>query len=136
AYTADRGDRGDRSRVKRELAPLAALALAGPILWVLFDWITTGSPTYSWTGTKETVETLERQTGPVDLVLYGPRRLGEVLQWPGMVGALGGVALGLAFLRRRSVLAVAAAALPPAPFAPPPCRRPAAPPPYPIPAPA
>jgi hypothetical protein len=90
---------------------LIVLAFAAPILWALFDWITTGSPTYSWTGTKETVETLERQTGPVDLVLYGPRRLGEVLQWPGMVGALGGVALGLAFLRRRSVLGVAAAAL-------------------------
>ncbi len=108
AYTADRSD---PSGVKRELAPLAALALAGPLLWALFDLITTGSPTYSWTGTKETVETLERQTGPVDLVLYGPRRLGEVLQWPGMVGALGGVALGLAFLRRRSLLGVAAAAL-------------------------
>jgi hypothetical protein len=102
---------------RRELGWLAALALAGPILWALFDWITTGSPTYSWTGTKETVETLERQTGPVDLVLYGPRRLGEVLQWPGMVGALGGVALGLAFLRRRSVLGVAAAALALAAFA-------------------
>jgi hypothetical protein len=108
AYTADRSD---PSRVKRELAPLAALAAAGPVLWALFDLITTGSPTYSWTGTKETVETLERQTGPVDLVLYGPRRLGEVLQWPGMVGALGGVILGLAFLRRRSVLGAAAAAL-------------------------
>lgn len=92
-------------------ATLVLLALAAPILWALFDWITTGSPTYSWTGTKETVETLERQTGPVDLVLYGPRRLGEVLQWPGMIGALGGVALGLAFLRRRSVLGVAAAVL-------------------------
>ncbi len=80
-------------------------------MWALFDWITTGSPTYSWTGTKETVETLERQTGPIDLVLYGPRRLGEVLQWPGMVGALGGVGLGLAFLRRRSILGAAAAAL-------------------------
>jgi hypothetical protein len=110
-YLACTADRSDPSRVKRELAPLAALALAGPILWALFDLITTGSLTYSWTGTKETVETLERQTGPVDLVLYGPRRLGEVLQWPGMVGALGGVALGLAFLRRRSVLGVAAAAL-------------------------
>ena len=91
--------------------PLIALALAAPILWALFDLMNTGSPTYSWTGTKETVETLERQTGPVDLVLYGPRRLGEVLQWPGMVGALGGVILGLAFLRRRSILGVAAAAL-------------------------
>ena len=90
---------------------LVLLALAGPIAWALFDLITTGSPTYSWTGTKETVETLERQTGPVDLILYGPRRLGEVLQWPGMVGAFGGVVLGLAFLRRRSTLGVAAAAL-------------------------
>jgi Dolichyl-phosphate-mannose-protein mannosyltransferase len=92
-------------------AMLIVLALAGPVLWALFDWITAGSPTYSFTGTRETVETLERQTGPVDLVLYGPRRLGEVLQWPGMVGAAGGVALGLAFLRRRSELGVAAATL-------------------------
>jgi len=102
-------------RARDALSPpppaLFALALAAPILWALFDWMTTGSPTYSWTGTKETVETLERQTGPVDLVLYGPRRLGEVLQWPGMVGALGGVTLGLAFFRRRSLLGVAAAAL-------------------------
>jgi hypothetical protein len=101
--------RGERSAA--ELAWLAVLAAAGPVLWVLFDSITASDPLYSWTGTKETVETLERQTGPVDLVLYGPRRLGEVLQWPGMVGAAGGVILGLAFLRRRSALGVAAAAL-------------------------
>ena len=63
------------------------------------------------TGTQETVETLKRKTGPVDLVLYGPRALGEVMQWPGMVGALGGVILGFAFLRRRSALGIAAAVL-------------------------
>jgi hypothetical protein len=95
----------------RELAGLAALGLAGPVLWVLFDGITTGNFLYSLTGTQETVEALKRQTGPVDLVLYGPRRLGEVLQWPGMVGALGGVVLGFAFLRRRSALGIAAAIL-------------------------
>jgi hypothetical protein len=100
-----------RERGTRELAGLAALALAGPILWVLFDSITTGDPLYSLTGTQETVETLKRQTGPIDVVLYGPRRLGEVLQWPGMVGALGGVILGFAFLRRRSALGIAAAVL-------------------------
>jgi len=100
-----------RERGTRELVWLAVLAVAGPFLWVVFDAITAGDPLYSWIGTKETVETLERQTGPVDLVLYGPRRLGEVLQWPGMVGAAGGVVLGLAFLRRRSGLGVAAAAL-------------------------
>ncbi len=103
------GWRGERGR--RELAALAALGLAGPILWVLFDGITTGNFLYSLTGTQETVETLKRQTGPVDLVLYGPRRLGEILQWPGMVGAAGGVVLGFAFLRRRSALGIAAAIL-------------------------
>jgi hypothetical protein len=91
--------------------PLIALAAAGPILWLLFDGITTGNFLYSLTGTQETVETLKRHTGPVDVLLYGPRALGEVLQWPGMVGALGGVVLGFAFLRRRSALGIAAAVL-------------------------
>jgi hypothetical protein len=90
---------------------LAALALAAPLLWAAFDWITAGSPTYSFTGTRETVDTLARHTGPVDLVLWGPRALGEVLQWPGMVGAAGGVALAFAFLRRRAELGLVAAAL-------------------------
>jgi hypothetical protein len=100
---------GDRTR--RELVGLAALAASAPLLWAGFDWITAGSPTYSFTGTRESVEALQRKTGPVDLVLYGPRRLGEVLQWPGMVGALGGVLLGFAFLRRRAAIGLAAAAL-------------------------
>jgi hypothetical protein len=103
------GWRGERGTA--ELVWLAVLAAAGPVLWVLFDAITTGEPLYSLTGTQETVETLKRQTGPVDLVLYGPRRLGEVLQWPGMVGALGGVVLGFTFLRKRSALGIAAAVL-------------------------
>jgi hypothetical protein len=97
--------------------PLITLALAGPILWLLFDGVTTGNFLYSLTGTQETVEALKRHTGPVDVLLYGPRALGEVLQWPGMVGALGGVVLGFAFLRRRSALGIAAAALALAAFA-------------------
>lgn len=101
--------RGERSAL--ELGWLAALAVAAPLLWVLFDAVTTGNPLYSLTGTQETVATLKRKTGPVDLVLYGPRALGEVMQWPGMVGALGGVVLGFAFLRRRSALGIAAAVL-------------------------
>jgi hypothetical protein len=101
-----RGERGTG-----ELVGLAALALAGPLLWVAFDAITTGEALYSWTGTKETVATLERHTGPVDLVLWGPRALGEVLQWPGMVGAAGGLVLGFAFLRRRAALGIAATLL-------------------------
>jgi hypothetical protein len=90
---------------------LASLALAAPILWALFDWITAGSPTYSFTGTRETVDTLARHTGPVDLVLWGPRALGEVMQWPGIVGAAGGIVLAFAFLRKRSALGLVAVVL-------------------------
>jgi hypothetical protein len=100
-----------RDRSNAKLGWLALLALAAPVLWILFDAVTTGEPLYSLTGTQATVETLDRRTGPVDVLLYGPRALGEVLQWPGMVGALGGVALGFAFLRRRSTLGIAAALL-------------------------
>jgi hypothetical protein len=96
--------RGTPTGSPHRAAALAALALAAPILWALFDWITAGSPTYSFTGTRETVDTLARHTGLVDLVLYGPRALGEVLQWPGMVGALGGIVLALALMRRDSRL--------------------------------
>jgi hypothetical protein len=101
-----RGERGTR-----ELAWLGLLALGGPIIWVLFDAVTTGNPLYSLTGTQETVESLKRQTGPVDLVVYGPRRLGEVMQWPGMVGGFGGLVLGICLLRRRSALGFAAVVL-------------------------
>ena len=101
-----RGERG-----AGELAWLAALAASAPLAWGLFDLITAGSLTYSFTGTRDTVETLERQTGAADLVLYGPRRLGEVLQWPGMIGAAGGIVLCLALLRRRAVTGVAAVLL-------------------------
>src|SRR5262245_56458078 len=93
------GVRWRRERSPRELTWLAVLALAGPVLWLLFDGVTTGDLLYSLTGTQETVETLQRKTGPVDLALYGPRVLGEVMQWPGMVGALGGVIFAFAFLR-------------------------------------
>ncbi len=98
-------------RIDKQEVIWACFALAAPVLWALYDWITAGSPTYSFTGTRETVETLGRHTGPIDLVLYGPRALGEVMQWPGMIGALGGVVLGFLFLRRRSEIGIAAAVL-------------------------
>ncbi|MGH2980487.1 MAG: hypothetical protein ACRDKV_00390 [Solirubrobacterales bacterium] len=101
----------------RRLAGLAALAASAPLGWALFDLVTASDPLYSFTGTRDTVETLERETGPVDLVLYGPRRLGEVMQIPGLFGAAAGMLLGLAFLRRRSLLGVAAAVLAGAAFA-------------------
>jgi hypothetical protein len=110
AYLAMPMLKRERKIDKREVT-WACLALAAPVLWAIYDWITAGSPTYSFTGTRETVETLGRHTGPVDLVLYGPRALGEVMQWPGMIGALGGVVLGFLFLRRRSEIGISAGVL-------------------------
>jgi len=97
--------------IDRNLVLMACLTAAGPVIWVLFDLITTGNPLYSFTGTRETVDTLERDTGPLDVIIYGPRRLGEVLQWPGMVGAFAGVVLCLATMRKRATLAFVAAVL-------------------------
>jgi hypothetical protein len=63
------------------------------------------------------VDSLERPTGPLDLILHGPQVLGQVMQWPGLIGAAAGLALGLAFLRRRTVIGVASAVLAGAAFA-------------------
>lgn len=100
-----------RLRIGRELIGLAALAVAAPALWLLFDLVTAGDALQSFTGTRENVETLERATGPVDVILYGPRRLGEVMQWPGMIGALAGILLTLKLMPRRAALPLAGALL-------------------------
>ncbi len=96
--------------IDRKLILMACLAAAGPVIWVLFDLVTTGNALYSFTGTRETVETLERDTGPLDVILYGPRRLGEVMQWPAMVGALFGVTLCLRKMPQRVMLGLVSAA--------------------------
>ena len=69
---------------------LLPLALAAPALWMLHDLLLTGDPLFSLTGTQENTDTLERRTGPVDLVLYGPRRLGEIAREPVLVGMAAG----------------------------------------------
>ena len=96
--------------IDRNLILMACLTASGPVIWVLFDLVTTGNPLYSFTGTRETVETLERDTGPLDVILYGPRRLGEVMQWPAMIGALLGILLCLKTMPRRVILGLIAAA--------------------------
>jgi len=107
--------RGDLRR--SHAVALVALAASAPVVWGLFDLITAGDPIYSFTGTRESVRTLHRQTGLVGLVRYGPRHLAEVLEWPGNLGAALGGALGLALLPRRSAIGVAAALLALAAFA-------------------
>jgi hypothetical protein len=84
----------------RELR-LLALAAAAPLLWALTDLLVTGNPLHSLTGTRENAATLERITGLDDVPLTVPRRLGEILREPVLLGAAGGGLLALAWLRER-----------------------------------
>jgi hypothetical protein len=112
---------------RRSLAPLVAfarrspalvaLAVSAPLVWIAYDLAVTGDPLYSLTGTRDTVETLDRDTGLRGLVIEGPQRLGEVLREPVLIGAAVGLALSLTLLRRRALIGIAALALGLAAFA-------------------
>jgi len=80
---------------------LLALAAAAPVLWALTDLAVTGNPLHSLTGTRENADTLGRVTGLDDVPLTVPRRLGEILREPVLLGAAGGGLLCLAWLRER-----------------------------------
>jgi hypothetical protein len=90
---------------------LIALALAAPVLWALSDLVVTGDALHSLTGTRGNAQTLERITGLDDVPLTAPRRLGEILREPVLVGAAGGGLLALAYLRPRALLGAAAGVL-------------------------
>jgi hypothetical protein len=87
---------------------LLALAVAGPVIWMLHDLALAGDALHSLTGTRDNARTLERVTGLDDVPLTMPRRLGEILREPGLLGAAAGGLLVLAFMRRRAALPVAA----------------------------
>jgi 4-amino-4-deoxy-L-arabinose transferase-like glycosyltransferase len=116
AYLAlERDPGGGRLALRRRsgleggaMARLVALAASAPLLWVAFDLITTGNPTYSFTETHNRVESLERKTGPLNLIRFGPHQLGIVIGWPLAVGAAAGIALSLLLLSRRATGAIVA----------------------------
>ena len=78
------------------------------MLWLLHDQIVTGDWLHSLTDTRDNAETLQRITGLDDVPVTVPRRLGEILREPGLLGAAAGGILVLAFMRRRAALLVAA----------------------------
>jgi len=94
-----------------ELLGLTALAASAPILWALSDLAFAGDALYSFTGTRDTVDTLGRESGISGLVTEGPPRLGEVVREPVLVGGAIGVVLAFALLRDRARLALAAGIL-------------------------
>jgi hypothetical protein len=95
----------------RRLAELTLLAAAAPLLWVLSDLIVTGDPLWSLTNTRHTAETLHRVTGIANVPEYIPRRIGEILRPPVLVGAALGGVLSLLWLRRRALVGAAAGVL-------------------------
>ena len=91
-------------RSRRELALLALLAVAAPLVWVLSDWLVTGHPLWSLTNTQHTAETLDRITGIANVPEYIPRRIGEILSPPVLAGAALGGVMSLWLLPRRARL--------------------------------
>lgn len=90
------------------LLPYAAI---GPLGWAFYDLLITGNPLHSLTDTQDNAETLQRVTGLSNVPGTVPRRLGEILREPVLLGAAGGGVLALLWLRERARLGAALGAL-------------------------
>jgi hypothetical protein len=90
-------------RSPREIAGLTLLAAAAPLVWVISDVAITGDALWSLTNTRHTARALDRVTGIVNVPQYVPRRIGEILRPPVLVGAALGGVLSLWWLRRRAL---------------------------------
>jgi hypothetical protein len=85
---------------KRRLA-LAPLAVAGPVIWALTDFLVTGNPLYSHTATSELAEELGRNAGieAVPEALYA--FLIKLARFPVVVAGVLGMVLALVLTPRR-----------------------------------
>jgi hypothetical protein len=93
-----------RGLQRREIVRLSAIAACAPVVWILSDLLITGNPLWSLTHTQQTAETLHRVTGIANVPEYIPRRIGQILRPPVLVGAALGGVLSLLYLRRRALL--------------------------------
>lgn len=69
------------------------LAAGAPVIWGFTDLLLTGDALFSFRGTRAGTERLERPTGLSGLVNVAPRRIGEILRWEVLLGAVAGTAL-------------------------------------------
>lgn len=105
---------GDEFPGRRTQLLWLLLAGAAPVIWGLTDLVLTGDALFSFRGTRAGTERLERPTGLSGLVNIAPRRIGEILRWEVLLGAVAGTALLLrpsATKGRVVVAGTAAAAL-------------------------
>jgi len=93
-----------RIRSRGEMVRLTLLAAAAPLLWVLSDLAITGDPLWSLTHTRHTASLFDRVSGIANVPEYIPRRIGEILRPPVLLGAAIGGVLSLLWLRRRALL--------------------------------
>jgi hypothetical protein len=93
-----------RTRTQGEVVRLTLLAAAAPLIWVLSDLAITGDPLWSLTHTQHTASLFDRVTGIANVPEYIPRRIGEILRPPVLLGAALGGVLSLLWLRRRALL--------------------------------
>jgi hypothetical protein len=98
-------------RTALQLAGLTLLAAAGPLIWLLSDLAITGDALWSLTNTRHTADALKRITGIGNVPEYIPRRIGEILRPPVLIGAALGGVLTLLWLRRRALVGIAAGVL-------------------------
>lgn len=103
--------RGSAELDRGEIVRLTLLAAAAPLIWLLSDLLITGDPLWSLTNTRHTASTLGRATGAGKVPEYIPRRIGEILRPPVLLGAALGGVLTLLWLRSRALLGAAAGVL-------------------------
>jgi hypothetical protein len=108
---AGRGPWLPRPLERGESLHLALLAASAPLIWLLSDLAVTGQPLWSLTHTRSTASALDRTTGIANVPQYIPRRIGEILRPPVLLGAALGGVLSLLWLRRRALVGAAAGLL-------------------------
>jgi hypothetical protein len=94
---------GERPQGRGERALLTALTGLAPLIWLGSDLLVTGNPLWSLTNTRHTASTLDRTTGIVNVPEYIPRRIGEILRPPVLLGAAIGGILTLRWTRARAM---------------------------------
>lgn len=93
-----------RDRRPARLAVMGLVAASAPVIWMLADLLVTGNPLHSLTGTQSNAEVLNRATGLGAVPVTAPRRLGEILREPVLLGAALGGLLSLKLMPGRVAL--------------------------------